>query len=265
MSDATEQVELKKKRDAVAQALGQPFMLDFTEVVLKMRTHLLVGSSIGLAAVFMNLRIKTDSAVFGLQFEGLTDTKVMVALLLVNMYLFVHFFWGSIDAFQEWRLRLTGAKVAFLTSARFGDESVDGPSDPRQSTLYNWWLESARNMHPVRDALARIDEKHRIVMEGVRGNLDLAQDPTLVSFQMSNQEILTSLSKVASSLEKSSVLLNNDRIPVSLERFDHAFKLFLKSQNMRWLLLEWLTPVLIGFSANGSLIWRLYAPPSFTV
>ena len=118
----------KKQREA-AKAMGEPFAIDFSESVRTMRTHLLIGSTIGLAAVFMGLKIKPDSAVFGLQFEGLTDAKITWLLLLVNVYLFIHFLWCSIDAFQEWKIRLTGSKVAFVTGMVWGHESVAIPDN----------------------------------------------------------------------------------------------------------------------------------------
>lgn len=40
--------------------------------------------------------------------------------------------------------------------------------------------------------------------------------------------------------------LSDSRIPVSLKRFDGWFGFFLKSQNLRWLLIDALAPLLAG-------------------
>ncbi len=45
--------------------------------------------------------------------------------------------------------------------------------------------------------------------------------------------------------------LDANRVPASLERFDSWFKVFLKSQNIRWLLIEFLLPISLG-------IWAVY-------
>lgn len=252
-----EMVERERKQKEAAKAMGEPFMIDFSESVRTMRTHLLVGSTIGLAAVFMGLKIKSDSVVFGLQFEGLTDAKITWLLLLVNVYLFVHFLWCSIDALQEWRLRLTGSKVAFVTGMSWGHESVDYPADPRQSTLYNWWVQSAKGMTSVQQAFAQVDEKLNWVMQQVVGQLSLGQAPTLIAFQTANQQLAQSFMEIKASMDKASEVLTDARIPVSLERFDRAFKVFLRSQNVRWLVLEWLFPIAVGASAIGLLLKRV--------
>lgn len=252
-----EAVEREKKQQEVEKAMGEPFAIDFSESVRTMRTHLLIGSTIGLAAFFMGLKIKPDSTVFGLQFEGLTDAKITWLLLLVNVYLFIHFLWSSIDALQEWRLRVSGSKVAFVTGMTWGHESVDYPADPRQSTLYNWWVESAKGMTPIKQTLDQVDEKLGWVMKKMEDNLSLGQDPSLIAIQTANQEMTKSIRDLRSSMDKASELLTDARIPVSLKRFDRAFEVFLRSQNMRWLLLEWLFPIAVGMSAIGLLVKRV--------
>jgi hypothetical protein len=42
---------------------------------------------------------------------------------------------------------------------------------------------------------------------------------------------------------------SESRIPVSLRRFDGWFHLFLRSQNLRWLIIELGVPILVGFCA----------------
>ncbi|WIM06378.1 MAG: hypothetical protein OHM77_03575 [Candidatus Nitricoxidivorans perseverans] len=46
------------------------------------------------------------------------------------------------------------------------------------------------------------------------------------------------------------------RIPVSLRRFDNAFHLFLRSQNLRWLVVEFGAPIMAGTYAL-TLLWCL--------
>lgn len=100
----------EEKRKAVEKVLGEPIFDDFSDNTLKIRRNLLVVA-----------------------------------------YLVVHFGWNSITHFQQWRLRVTGTRLAFKTGRSPGlyledDERGDYPDDPRQSTLYTWWLVQAKQL-----------------------------------------------------------------------------------------------------------------------
>lgn len=251
-----ESAELDEKRAAVAKVLGEPFMLEFTDPVRKMRTHLMIGSSVGLAVVFMGLKVNQNATLMGIQLEGLTEGKVLLGLLLFNLYLLIHFLWSSADSFVEWRLRLTGTRLAHVTVAKLGSGSADYPSDPRQSTLYCWWKESAKEMVHIPNTLAQIDTQLTQVMADVAAKLAPAQTPEWIRIQILNQGILSQLGEVRQTLAKTSEVLEDARIPISLERFDRRFYFYQKSQTYRWILVEWLIPTLMAASAIGFLIHR---------
>ena len=249
--------DIEKDHAAVAKVLGEPFMLEFTEPVRKMRTHLMIGSAVGLAFVFMGLKVSQSNTVLGLQFEGLTEKKMLLGLVLFNAYLLIHFLWSSADSFLEWRVRLTGARVTHQTGTMWSHESADYPADPRQSTLHNWWLASAKGMVNVPTTLAKIDTDVTKAMELVSLQLAPNQEPQWVNIQTLNQGIIQQLNAVNSTLHQTSKVLGDVRIPVSLERFDRTFYLFQKSQTFRWILIEWLTPTVLGTLAISLLIQRL--------
>lgn len=251
--------EQDKNTKAVEKALGEPFMLEFSETVRKMRTHLLIGGVVSLAAVLMDLTIAPNTPVFGVVFDGLTEGKILALLLAINVYLFIHFFWSSIDSFQEWRLRRTGTMVSYLTTIdlAFGNDELDFPPDPRQSTLYSWWRDRSKRLISLPQATDQIDSKITPMMDAVISELNKGQTPDLVSWQREFMSIREQLKAIKDSLEDSDTLVAHDRISVSLERFDSAFKVLLKSQNIRWITLEWLVPLLLGVSAIGALIYKL--------
>jgi hypothetical protein len=59
----------------------------------------------------------------------------------------------------------------------------------------------------------------------------------------------SAVDKLKNQIETTEKVLTAHRIPCSLGRFDGWFKLFLKSQNIRWLLIDILLPIAIGTTA----------------
>ncbi len=64
------------------------------------------------------------------------------------------------------------------------------------------------------------------------------------------------VTELTRALENTSKTIASQRIPVSLERFDQWFKLLLQSQNLRWLLIDFLLPVALGVTALAVLRTR---------
>lgn len=130
----------EQKIDAAKKVLGEPFATELSEVGWKVRNHLFISSIISIIYVLAKLHIEPDSTLLGLKFSGLNDQVLQWGLLGINIYFTSHFIWLSVDGFIEWRLRITGTRQAFITAGTFGSEDADYTSNPRQSTLYNWWL-----------------------------------------------------------------------------------------------------------------------------
>jgi len=59
--------------------------------------------------------------------------------------------------------------------------------------------------------------------------------------------------KLQKSIDEVQKTISASRVPVSLKRFDGWVELFLRSQNLRWLLIDILVPALLA----GSAIWLL--------
>jgi hypothetical protein len=152
----------------------------------------------------------------------------------------------------EWGARLTGTRVAFVTTGKFASEHGDYPSDPRQSTLYNWWKDSASKISSLTEPLETTEEKlamwEKRVEEGI-----LKNDPNLRTVVQSFQDIRTNIDDVKRKIENVEETLSATRIPASLERFDGRFRLMLRSQNIHWLVLELAFPLLLGCWA----VWLL--------
>ena len=244
----------QKNIDAVREALGKPVLCEFSDKTWRIRTLLFVASIASLIVVTAHLHVETTTSIFGLKFIGLTDHVVRVWLILIVSYSLIHFFWGAFDNLLEWRLRLTGTKVAFITGARFTSEHGDYPDDPRQSTLYNWWLQEAKKIDNIPGEIRNIEEMISDWDTKLRDKYNTGADATNI---VNACNILTTaqaaLGQLTNSINATSKVIENYRIPVSLERFDKWFECFLNSQNIRWILIEFLLPITIALYA----IWRL--------
>jgi len=61
---------------------------------------------------------------------------------------------------------------------------------------------------------------------------------------------LQNINQLYNSIQTAHKTISDQRIPVSLKRFDNWFQLFLRSQNLRWLIIEFLFPIVLGLSAQ---------------
>ncbi len=149
--------EREKKIKAVLKVLGEPVICEFDDKTQKIRTTLFLLSIISISYILGGLKIEAASSFLGLKFSGLDDQLFRYMLLGAVAYLAMHFVWCAVDSFIEWRLRITGTKVAFVTTGTFASEHADYPNDPRQSTLYNWWKGQATSINGIDEKIEDIN------------------------------------------------------------------------------------------------------------
>ena len=230
----------EKEIEGFKKAMGEPFAIDFSDYTRKVRNNLMFFSVMSLTLLHLNIEIDVkNSSILGLKFidSGLSMETIFSLLLMLTAYFLMHFIWLSHDHLMEWWIKLTGIhrKVHFNG---LGDMGIDNPDDLRQSTLYYWWQEQASVERPFRELSNQItdaiDEYQRAIPKQAQMNdhyLKLLNDQ---------------LSKHNSHIESLFNILNSARIHESLKRFDDVFFHFRSSQNLRWLFIEMLLPVLIG-------------------
>ena len=107
-------------------------------------------------------------------------------------------------------------------------------------------------------AISTIDEKVTTLMDAVVTELNKAQTPDLVRLQTDLVSLRKQLKETNESLKDAKKVLESERIPASLQRFDDAFHALLASQNIRWLAFEWLLPLLIGGMAICLLSYKIF-------
>ena len=245
------EIDEDKNIKAVEKVLGEPAFAEFTENTWRIRTNLILASIISIAVVLGDLHIESGSSIFGLKFEGLDDSLVRGSLLWVLIYLLIHFLWSAFDSLNEWRLRVTGTRVAWVTAATFASEEGDYPGDPRKSTLYNWWKVHASRIGNLTEKIKGIET----TLKGFENDLNKIISDRAVANEVINicmPHISTTNSHVVELRQKLTEFSNvfeSKRIPTSLKRFDLWFQICLRSQNLRWLVVEFSIPILLGIFA----------------
>lgn len=234
--------------------LGTPFSGDLPDNALKVRRNLFVVSLISIILIITGAKVDPTSTLFGIKFTDLKAEHIPWGLLLLNIYFFLHYLWYAAEAFMEWRLRLTGMKVAFQTAMKFASQEGDYPSDPRQSTLYNWWVAEAQRIQKLQEPINAMEKKvsnfedRAAGLKGDTNGLNYSQAVTMLS------SIKTDISTLQRQLKSAIDTIESTRIPASLERFDGWFHLSLRTQSLRWILIDLSLPVLLGLTANVLLV-----------
>jgi hypothetical protein len=150
---------------------------------------------------------------------------------------------------MEWRLRLTGTKVAFITGATWLGEHGDYPSDPRQSTLYNWWKIHANTIGNLEGKAKELDVQINNCLSELKNQKKEGENPNWETVRKTTAEFPSNVNSLINAIKEVDKAINAARIPISLERFDKWFLYFLRSQNMRWFVIEFGLPILLGIFA----------------
>jgi hypothetical protein len=233
----------EEKHKSVEKVLGDPVAAEFSDKAWKIRTNLIVASAIAVAISLANLRITADSSILGLKFNGLSDPVIRNGLSALIGYLLLHFCWVSWDSLMEWRLRITGTRRGFVTGMMWESEHADIPSDPRQSTLYNWWKQQAGgigNLAAMAEELkTKCSQWESDLKARFTGTPDWTNISNIMSLLAATRE---NAFKISTGVEAAEKALKAPRIVVSLKRFDRWFQLFLRSQNLRWLVIDLCVP-----------------------
>lgn len=229
--------------DQVAEILGKPFDAGFDETTLKIRRNLLIASSISAIAGLSDVRLDLTKPILGFSFKNLSDDVVRWSLVAVTSYLLLHFTWCVVEAFAYWRIRVTGTRLAFKTTGSFAAPEADYPDDPKQSSLYNWWLENSRS---TLRSVTRSTEEFRKSVEKLHADPEsgIKRLPSLETQR--TRDVVSRLESISRSIQDLNKTLRNGRIEESLRRFDGWYRFFLKSQNLRWILIDVIAPIAIA-------------------
>ena len=237
----------------VEQVLGQPVLPEFSEDLRRTKRNLLIVSSVVIFAQMSGIQV-TETGFLGFKFSNPDQIWLRLGLLSVTVYLFIQFCWRMWDYILHIRLRLTGNRVSHVTTAIIASEYGDYPSDPIQSTLYNWWLEKA---HRIGNLSAIADHIHSAAdsLEEVANRPGNIEMPNINHVQRAATEIRSGMVKLEQRIGEVEKAIGSARILVSLQRFDRWFRCFQTSQITRVILLDVVFPFV--FAVTG--LWLTIA------
>jgi len=227
----------EERHRKIELALGEPFFEDFSENTFKIRRNLIAAATISIIYKKFNLIISPDSSFLGVKLDGLTPQIVENISIIIVSYLLVHFIVCTSSHFWEWRLRLSGMRVRYLTSSQFEGEDTDSPAVPRQSTLFWHLKQKGSNLENLNKKLSELTD---ILTEYKNG----VSEAPLVTEKI--EKDLEEIRKLSGCL---------DRTIISLKRFDAWFSNFNFFQLFRWLFVEFTVPLALSICALKLLIW----------
>lgn len=234
--------------EALKKTLGEPFMLEFTDYIRKVRNNLMFLGVLSIFIVYQHINIESGSSLFGLKLQGWNMHLIHIVLFGLITYFLIHFIWLAWDYYTEWKLRLTGTHL--IHQGAFQPEEIDIVNDLRQTTLYHWWLKHTKNINPLKEIISSL-EKSVLQIKDDTGESSRVKEEQYIN-------IVNNLASINQNLNTFTKAIESKRIPASLEKFDNTFYHFQKSQGWRWAIIELFLPILIGvFALSGlsTVLW----------
>lgn len=186
----------------------------------RIRRNLIITSMIGFFLTIGSSGISVnDSSFFGVKFVNINKDFIHIVIILTLCNFIIHFLWSTIDHYKENRLRLTGLRIPIASYSMEMGSTILEPitSEERQSTLHSWWSGN----------VVDVIEGYKKILESNNGSLGGMNTESL-------DEIL-------------------GYMDVALRRYEIGFWKHNRSQCLRWIIMDFTMPLLMGFSA----IWVL--------
>lgn len=194
-------------------------MHDSSAKIIRAQLFFLSVSAILLVA--SGITIGEGSSILGISVDGLTQKHVLWTLASLIFYQILHFLWASWESFCEWRLRQSALDTGGWGGGGIKILEENEALKVRQTTLYAYMTDVlGHDLNKLRNIISK--------------NSDLDDNET--------REAKAILKNICESIE-------SPRVDDAMWRFDNWFRMFCKSQNWRWLLLEMLLPLLLGIAA----------------
>lgn len=221
----------------------------------KIKKNLIIVSFVAMFLYFGDVHINPASSFFGMQFSGLTEKTIHLGLLLVLLYLTSHFLWHSFDSLQEWEARCTATGKAFRRVLIDNiDEQVKPPlpEDPRNLSLYFWWSTQAGYIgnlsQEIMDCLKQLRDCSAETLEYLKSE-EGRGDRDVDNVRHKLDECTSKLNDIDFSVRNAAGALMSDQVQRSLVRFDRRFHMWLKSQNIKWIVFEFVGPLFAALVA----------------
>lgn len=241
-----------EKKEQIEEIMKEPLAIESNDYEEKIRRNLLLASAVSFCFTYLKLMPAKDTPFMGLKFENLTPDTIYLLLLIFVGYELIQYAWLVSNKFIYWRVRLTGTNTQVLRGNRGGTFATeDDPSDytgkPENSNFYTWVLENKRDT----DIRSKEIDASWVKIESYVSESE-ALTPE------NRNELLVKLNEIDAHTNSLNTTVNNIRISASMNRFDNWFKMLVRSQSIRWFLLDFLLPIIFGLVAIVFLIHKIY-------
>ncbi len=225
-------------------------MYDFEKVLLKpsiepldtntqrIRRNLIITSVITFILVYASNGIDNDKSSFaGIKFTNLEPDYIAALLILSLGYFLLHFIWAASDHLKENTLRLTGVAIPMASQGMMftGINTLHPNTDQKKhSSIFSWWTEQRNKVDNINQVLDEVRAKAEL------GNLK------------------DSLSKIDAEIIK--INHTASYLNEAITRMEKGFWKFQRSQLIRWVLLDFSIPVLMGILSFIAALLKVTTP-----
>lgn len=244
----------KSMEAAIEKALGEPIGFDSSELANKVKRNLLLISIVVIALVVFEVKPSPNVSIFGVGLEGVSSHKLMVGLAAFLVYNFAHYIWLCYDLFGEWSVRSSGAKKGFAKRLKQENTDAEAFQDPKQLTLYSWWLIESSKLPTHEDNLQRAKKLADELLRSERILRETGDIPARLPHQNAEGHLVQTIERLQDQLSVIKSVVDNPALRVRLDRFDRRFKALINSQNRRILVYELIFPNALALYA----FWLLF-------
>jgi len=143
---------------------------DLSDNAHRVRRNLLIFSFVVIFYKLSGASISENGVGFyGINFQHIDKKFISIGICFVVLYHLFHFLLIAIAHWKYLGIRTTKSDVKFLTGARITAEGEDHPSNPKDSSLYTWYVEKLpilnaefNRSHQKIEELLQIFEKEKI-------------------------------------------------------------------------------------------------------
>lgn len=225
--------------------LGEPIGFATNDAAEKLKRNLMLFSCLVILLVVGGVSPSQSVTFAGVVFTDFTGEKIILGAMLILIYTGVHYFSVCVDIFNEWSIRSASAKFVF---GKVADDPAYDPLNPRQSTLYSWWLREAARLPEFHEQRLKIECEAKDVVSELKGKTENEVHERRDKI-ISIQEILNRLSILNSTFESTKRVLTDPVLERSLRRFDNRYRGLINSQSRRVLFFEIVVPLFLGITA----------------
>lgn len=211
---------------------------DLSDTARKLKNNVVLFSVISIFMFFGDVSISESSSFLGFSFNGLTQDKIYVGMVLAITYSSIHYALLLNDSLSEWALRCSVVNCKNKINPS-GDLSLSIVlQNEKYNNLYFWWQYHKHYYDNLSDNLADISK----LIDEFKEKMDCDTDDCHKDGHIYFHRFSSDLYELREYLSSVAYVFQGNPIEKALKNFDARFRSFLLFQNIRWLIFEYIVP-----------------------